>query len=174
MNDIALAAFRSRVTGVFPAQVRAALASLTEEQVWWRPNEKSNSIGNLVLHLTGSLNYYLNRNLGDIAYDRDRAAEFAERRPVPKTVLLALFDDMVSKAEHTFDLLTPNSLVAPSPEPTMHAIAFEDLLNVTTHLATHTGQIVWIAKMLNEGAVDEVWIKTHRFEGAWKKREPRE
>ena len=49
MNDIALAALRSRVTGVFPAQVRAALASLTEEQVWWRPNEKSNSIGNLVL-----------------------------------------------------------------------------------------------------------------------------
>lgn len=170
MNDIALAAFRSRVTGVFPAQVRAALASLSEEQVWWRPNEKSNSIGNLVLHLTGSLNYYLNRNLGNIPYDRDRAAEFAERRPVPKTELLALFDDMVAKAERTFEGLTPDSLAAPSPEPTMHTIAFEDLLNVTTHLATHTGQIVWIAKMLHEGAVDEVWIKTHRSEGAWKKR----
>ncbi len=170
MNDIALAALRSRVTGVFPAQVRAALASLTEEQVWWRPNEKSNSIGNLVLHLTGSLNYYLNRNLGGLDYARDRAAEFAERRPLPKAELLADFDDMVSNAEHTFDLLTPNSLASPSPEPTMHAIAFEDLLNVTTHLATHTGQIVWIAKMLNEGAVDEVWIKTHRSEGAWKKR----
>ncbi len=170
MNDIALAALRSRVTGVFPAQVRAALASLTEEQVWWRPNEKSNSIGNLVLHLTGSLNYYLNRNLGGLDYARDRAAEFAERRPLPKAELLADFDDMVSNAEHTFDLLTPNSLASPSPEPTMHAIAFEDLLNATTHLATHTGQIVWIAKMLNEGAVDEVWIKTHRSEGAWKKR----
>ena len=47
MNDIALAAFRSRMTGVFPAQVRAALASLTDEQLWWRPNEKSNSIGPL-------------------------------------------------------------------------------------------------------------------------------
>lgn len=170
MNDIALAALRSRVTGVFPAQVRAALASLTEEQVWWRPNDKSNSIGNLVLHLTGSLNYYLNRNLGSIPYDRDRAAEFAERRPKPKTELLALFDDMVAKAERTFEGLTPDSLTAPSPEPTMHTIAFEDLLNVATHLATHTGQIVWIAKMLNEGAVDEVWIKTHRSEGAWKKR----
>jgi hypothetical protein len=174
MNDIALAALRSRVTGVFPAQVRAALASLTEEQVWWRPNEKSNSIGNLVLHLTGSLNLYLNRNLGGLDYTRDRAAEFAERRPLPKAELLAQFDQMVANAEHTFEGLTPGSLAAPSPEPTMHAIAFEDLLNVTTHLATHTGQIVWIAKMLNEGAVDEVWIKTHRFEGAWKKREPRD
>jgi hypothetical protein len=174
MNDIALAALRSRVTGVFPAQVRAALASLTEEQVWWRPNEKSNSIGNLVLHLTGSLNYYLNRNLGNIPYDRDRAAEFAERRPVPKTELLSLFDDMVAKAEKTFEGLTPDSLDAPSPEPAMASIVLEDLLNITAHVAAHTGQIVWIAKMLNEGAIDEVWIKTHRSEGAWKKRQPSE
>jgi hypothetical protein len=173
MNDIALAAFRSRVTGVFPAQVRAALASLTEEQVWWRPNEKSNSIGNLVLHLTGSLNLYLNRNLGGIPYDRNRDAEFAERRTIPKRELLALFEDMVSKAERTFTSLTPDSLDAPSPEPTMHSIAFEDLLNVTAHFSTHTGQILWIAKMLNEGAIDDVWIKSHRAEGAWKKREPR-
>jgi len=170
MNDIALAALRSRVTGVFPAQVRAALASVSEEQLWWRPNEKSNSIGNLVLHLTGSLNYYLNRNLGGLDYTRDRAAEFAERRSLPKAELLAHFDEMVAHAERTFEGLTPDSLAAPSPEPTMHTIAFEDLLNVTTHLATHTGQIVWIAKMLNEGAIDEVWIKTHRAEGAWKKR----
>ena len=110
MNDIALAALRSRVTGVLPAQVRAALASVSEEQLWWRPNEKSNSIGNLVLHLTGSLNYYLNRNLGGLDYTRDRAAEFAERRPLPKAELLAHFDEMVSNAEHTFEGLTPGSM----------------------------------------------------------------
>jgi hypothetical protein len=176
MNDIALAALRTRITGVFPAQIRSALASLSEEQVWWRPNEKSNSIGNLILHLTGSLNYFLNRNLGHIPYDRDRDAEFAERRALPKAELLAHFDDMIAKAGQTFEGLTPDSLTAPSPEPmmTMHAIVFEDLLNVTAHLATHTGQILWIAKMLNDGAVDEVWIKSHRAEGAWKKRETRD
>lgn len=170
MNDIALAALRSRITGVFPAQIRTALASLTDEQVWWRPNEKSNSIGNLVLHLTGSLNHFLNRNLGGINYDRDRAAEFAERRSLPKAELLALFDDMVAKAERTFDNMTLDTLARPSPEPSMHAIVFEDLINITAHIATHAGQIVWIAKMLNENAVDDVWIKTHRSEGAWKKR----
>ena len=168
MNDIALAAFRSRITGVFPAQVRAALASLTDEQLWWRPNEKSNSIGNLVLHLTGSLNHYFNRNLGGLDYTRDRAAEFAERRMLPKSEVLALFDEMVANAERTFDRLTPESLLSPSPEPTMHTIAFEDVLNAAMHLATHTGQIMWISKMLNEDAVREVWMKTHRAQGAWK------
>jgi uncharacterized damage-inducible protein DinB len=170
MNDIALAALRSRITAVFPAQVRTALASLTDEQLWWRPNEKSNSIGNLVLHLTGSLNHFFNRNLGGLDYTRDRPAEFAERRLLPKAEVLALFDEMVANAERTFDRLTVDMLGTPSPEPTMHTIAFEDVMNVALHFSTHTGQIVWIAKMLNEGALDEVWMKSHRAGGAWKKR----
>jgi hypothetical protein len=170
MNDVALAALRTRVTRVFPAQIRTSVASLSDEQLWWRPNESSNSIGNLILHLTGSLNHFLNRNLGGLEYDRDRAAEFAERRTLPKSEVLALFDEMVANAERTFDAMTPATLDAPSPEPTMHAFVLEDLINIATHVATHTGQIVWIAKMLQEGAFDEVWIKTHRAEGAWKKR----
>lgn len=170
MNDVALAALRTRVTGVFPAQIRASVESLTDEQLWWRPNEKSNSIGNLILHLTGSLNHFLNRNLGGLDYVRDRAAEFGERRALPKAELLALFDEMVANAERTFDAMTPATLDAPSPEPTMHAHVLEDLINIATHVATHTGQIVWIAKMLSEGALDEVWIKSHRAEGAWRKR----
>lgn len=170
MNDVALAALRTRITGVFPAQIRASVEPLTDEQLWWRPNEKSNSIGNLILHLTGSLNHFLNRNLGGLAFDRDRAAEFAERRTRPKAEVLALFDEMVANAVRTFDAITPDTLNEPSPEPTMHAYVFEDLMNIAIHVSTHTGQIVWIAKMLNEGALDEVWVKSHRAEGAWRKR----
>jgi hypothetical protein len=168
MNDIIHAALRSRITKVFPAQVRAALEPLTDEQVWWRPNEESNSIGNLVLHLAGSLNYYLNRNIGGIGYDRDRAAEFAERRNIPKGELLAVFDGMVARAERTFDTFTPDRFGEPSPEPKLYTLAIEDVINVLAHLANHAGQIVWIAKMLRGGAIDEVWIHTHRELGAWK------
>lgn len=166
--DITLTALRTRITGVFPAQIRAAVAHLTDEQLWWRPNESSNSIGNLIVHLGGSLNYYLNRNLGGIPFDRDRAAEFAERRVIPKAEVLAIFDEMVSRAQRTLDSLTVERLSQPSPEPTMHQVVLEDLFNVASHLSTHAGQIVWIAKMLDEGGVREVWVKSHRNEGAWK------
>jgi hypothetical protein len=165
---IALTALRARITGVFPAQIRAAVADLSDEQIWWRPNESSNSIGNLIVHLSGSLNYYLNRNIGGIPYERDRPAEFAERRMIPKADLLATFDDMVSFAERTIDGLTIERLGDPSPEPTMHDIVLQDLINAAMHFSTHAGQIVWIAKLLREGAVREVWMKTHRKEGAWK------
>ena len=169
MNDIILTALRSRITKVFPAQIRAAVDTLDDAQVWWRPNEESNSVGNIVLHLTGSLNHFLNRNIGGMEYARDRAAEFAERRAIPKGELMALFDDMVARAERTFDALTAERLGEPSPEPKMHSIVLEDLMNIATHLANHAGQIVWIAKMLHGGAIDEVWIRSHREQGAWKK-----
>lgn len=168
MNDVLLDALRTRITGVFPAQIRASLEALTDEQVWWRPNEQSNSVGNIVLHLARSLNHFLNRNIGGIDYERDRAAEFAERRAISKAELLAIFDDMVAKAERTFAALTPERLGDPSPEPKMHSVVLQDLVNVLAHLSNHAGQIVWIAKMLRGDALDEIWMRTHKEQGAWK------
>ena len=167
MNEIALEALRIRITDVFPQQIRKALEPLTDEQLWWRPNEQTNSIGNLVLHLTGSLNHYLNRDFGGLDFTRDRAGEFKERRPIPKAEVLAGFDEMVARARQTFASVRPERLAEPSTEPAINRYVFEDLLNIALHLSNHAGQIVWIAKMLVEGAVDEVWIKTHRSTGAW-------
>jgi len=168
MNDVILNALRTRITKVFPEQIRAAIEPLTDEQIWWRPNEESNSIGNLLLHLSGSINHFLNRNVGFISYDRDRPAEFAERRVIPKHEALAIFDDMVARAEKTFEGLTPERLADPSPEPKMHSIVAEDLLNVLAHLAAHAGQILWIAKMLRGASLNDLWMKSHRHGGAWK------
>ena len=36
-------------------KIRIAVTPLTVEQVWWRPNPEFNSVGNLLLHLTGEI-----------------------------------------------------------------------------------------------------------------------
>ena len=161
--DSAIASLRARITLALPKLIRDCLDLLDDEQIWWRPNEQSNSIGNIVLHISGSLNHFLNRNLGGIEYDRDRKAEFAERRRIPKAELLAVFDDMVANAEKTFDLLDVDKLAEPSPEPKMHKLVIDDLINILAHLANHAGQIVWITKMLRGSAVDEIWMHAHRI-----------
>ncbi len=173
MTDLAsstLQALRTRITRVLPGQIRAAVEKLDEEQIWWRPNEKSNSIGNLILHLTGSLNHYLNRNLGGVEFARNRDAEFAARGPMSKRELMAIFDDMVNKAEQTLAKTSPERLQGPSTDPEKHDYLIEDLVGILTHLSTHVGQILWITKMLREGSLDEVWMRTHKRLGAWRKR----
>ncbi|HEX9162796.1 MAG TPA: DinB family protein [Thermoanaerobaculia bacterium] len=168
-SAVALDALRLRITRIFPEQIRACLDQLTDEEIWSRPNEQSNSIGNLVLHVAGSLDHYLNRALGGLDFNRDRPAEFAERRRIPKDELRRRFDTMVSHAEKTFASLTPARLGDPSPEPKMNRLVVEDLIGVAVHFATHTGQIVWITKMIKGGgSLDEIWMRAHKRAGAWR------
>jgi len=174
LEEAVLASLRNRITKIFPEQIRTCLEKLTDDQIWWRPNEKANSVGNLVVHITGSLNHYLNLDVGGIEYHRDRASEFAERRHIPKAELLSAFDDMVSKGEKTFAGVTIERLASPSPEPKMYSLLVEDLIAIATHISNHAGQIVWITKMLAEGGIDEVWIRTHKELGGWSGRQRRE
>src|SRR5258708_1266199 len=75
---------RRVVTG-YPAQVRACLEALRDEQVWWRPHPTSNSVGNLVLHTCGSTPHFLGRGLGGSSYRRPPTPPFAATRPRPPT-----------------------------------------------------------------------------------------
>ena len=168
ISSVALDALRVRITKVFPDQVRSCLDKLSDDEIWSRPNEASNSVGNLVLHLSGSLDHYLNRAIGGMEFRRDRDAEFAERKQVPKAELRKRFDRMVANAEATFAKLTPERLGDPSPEPKMNRLAVEDLIGIAVHIAAHTGQIVWITKMIRGGGLDDIWMKVHKESGAWR------
>jgi Protein of unknown function (DUF1572) len=162
LRNVAISALRSRITRILPEQIRSSVEALTEEQLWWRPNEQTNSAGNLVLHLSGSMRHYLSRGIGGIEYDRDRPAEFAERGPISKTQLLATFDETISQAVEVLDSFDTSRFLAPSDEPAYVPTVFDVIYNISIHLATHTGQIVYIAKMLNEGSIDELWIRAHK------------
>jgi hypothetical protein len=162
LGQMTVGFLRSRVAGIFPAQIRTCVMQLSEEQLWWRPNEKSNSVGNLVLHVSGSMRHYLSRAIGGIAYERHRQAEFDERGPVPKLELIAIFDETIRQAVETFDSFDTSRLSDTTEEPDYYPTVLDQMIGVALHLATHTGQILYITKMLKEGSIDELWIRAHR------------
>jgi len=168
LGSLALEALRVRVTKVLPAQIKSCIKELSEEQLWWRPNEASNSVGNLVLHVRGSVLHFLCRGVGGFEYERDRPAEFADGSALSKQELLEKFDEMIAEATRTFDALDASRLGAPSTETAYYSIVFEDLFGVAIHLATHTGQIVYVTKMLKAGSVRDLWSRTHKQSGAWR------
>jgi hypothetical protein len=168
INNNVLEALRTRVTKVLPAQIRSCLEELSEEQIWWRPNERSNSVGNLVLHVRGAVLHFLCRGVGGMKYERDRPAEFAAKGSLSKDKLLALFDEMVDEATQTFAGLDASRLGEPSTEPAYYSIVFEDLFGIAIHMSSHAGQIVYITKMLKEGSINDLWTKTHKEARAWK------
>ena len=161
-DDLVLQSLKSRISKILPTQIRACLDELNEEQIWWRPNESSNSIGNLVLHLSGSLTHFIARGIGGIDYERNRPAEFNDRRNLPKEELLAIFNKMIEQVSQTLDAFDTSRFLETTDEPSYNPTVFNTIFNVAIHLATHTGQIVFVTKMLKEGAVDEIWIKAHK------------
>src|ERR1051325_2827445 len=65
------------------------LDQFPEADLWWRPNDASNSVGNLILHLAGNLRQWIVEGLGGIPTHRNRDAEFAARGSLAKHELIA-------------------------------------------------------------------------------------
>jgi uncharacterized damage-inducible protein DinB len=162
LSEIAIEGLRTKITRVLPSQIRSCVEQLSEEQLWWRPNEQANSVGNLVLHLSGSMRHYLSRSIGGLAYERDRPAEFAERGPLPKESLLAMFDETIRQASEVLSSFDTSRFLKQTEEPGYYRTIFDQILGIAIHMATHMGQIVYVTKMLHEGSVDELWIRAHR------------
>ena len=68
---------RDKLVNQYWPRLRKCVESLTDEQIWWRPNPSSNSIGNLVLHLNGNVRQWLVDSFNKKEDQRDRPAEFA-------------------------------------------------------------------------------------------------
>ena len=151
---------RGRLVSGFPQQVRACLDALSDEQLWWRPNAASNSVGNLVLHLCGSTRHFLGRAVGGTDYRRDRPAEFAEKGPIPRERLRAILDETVAETERVLAALAPERLQETTDRAGDPFTVLSLLLRTSHHWATHVGQMVFAAKALREGVFDELWRKT--------------
>jgi Protein of unknown function (DUF1572) len=82
------------------AMVHKVLEPLSSEQIWQRPFPYRNRIGNLILHLTGNLNYYIGAQIAGTGYIRHRDLEFSDCRK-PKDELLRGFDEAIGTAIRT-------------------------------------------------------------------------
>jgi hypothetical protein len=162
LDAVALEGLRKRITDILPAQIRQCIDELNDEQLWWRPNDQSNSVGNLVLHASGSMRHYLSRAVGGFTFTRNRPGEFAERGPIPKAQLTSIFEEAIGEAKTTLDSFEVRRFLEPTAEPDYYPTLFDQILGVAMHLAVHTGQIIYVTKMLKEGSLDELWLQVHK------------
>jgi hypothetical protein len=73
---------RSLLSNDYLPKIERCLTLLSDEQIWWRANPASNSIGNLLLHLSGNVRQWIVVGLGGAADTRDRDSEFAQREVI--------------------------------------------------------------------------------------------
>lgn len=131
-------------------RILKCLDQLTNDQVWWRPNESSNSIGNLVLHLCGNVSQWIDSGLGGNSDHRTRQAEFDQRHGIERAELKNTLIVTMEKVKPVISQLPVSELLRQRPVQTFEESGLTILVHVTEHFSYHTGQIAYITKMLSD------------------------
>jgi len=129
-------------------KIERCLETLSDEQIWWRANEQSNSIGNLILHLCGNARQWIVCGVGSAPDKRNRDSEFEQRDVIPRSDLIALLRATLTDVDATLQSVDPLTLLEFRKIQGNDVDILEALFHVTEHFSMHTGQIIMLTKML--------------------------
>lgn len=140
---------RKKLFGQYWPRMKTCLESLTTEQVWWRPNEASNSIGNLLLHLNGNVRQWLVASFNRDEDRRNRPAEFAAKEGATAAELVERLGATLDEAAKVLDRLTVGELLATYEIQGYQVRGLEAIYQVVEHFGLHHGQVIYITKLLS-------------------------
>ncbi|HEY7860374.1 MAG TPA: DinB family protein [Gemmatimonadaceae bacterium] len=146
LADAVLSDARRFLSDDYLPKITRSLDTLSDEDVWWRPNPASNSIGNLILHLDGSTRMWVVGIAGGRPVARDRASEFAERGPIAKDTLLSRLRATLAEADATLAELNGDTLLERRKASREEVTVLWAILHAVEHFGMHTGQIILLAK----------------------------
>lgn len=149
VSSLFLAFSRHKLLEHYWPRLRGCVESLTDEQVWWRPNAASNSIGNLVLHLNGNVTQWLLASFNHQQDGRNRPAEFAAESGLTAEALLERLGATMAESAQVLARLTEGDLVAPYDIQGYRVNGLDAVYQVVEHFGMHYGQILYITKTLS-------------------------
>lgn len=151
MNEIAhafISQARRYLSDEYLPKIERCLERLSDEQVWRRAGENSNSIGNLILHLEGNLRQWIVSGVGGATDVRQRDGEFAAREGATGEVLLSRLRATLREADAALARLDPEALAERRRVQGTEVSTLEAVFHAVEHFSGHTGQIILLTKML--------------------------
>jgi len=130
------------------SRVERAVRSVTEEQLWTKPFPFGNSIGHLVLHLTGNLNHYIGALVAGTGYVRHREHEFTDPVRYPTEELLANFHRAIDLVVQTIESQDAAALATPVADQPPVQTRLGLFLVCAAHLNNHIGQMSYLVRAL--------------------------
>ncbi len=131
-------------------KIMHCLDQLTEEEIWKRPNEASNSVGNQILHLCGNIRQYAVASLGRKEDIRERDSEFSAKGGFTKEELSGKLSEIVQMAIATFEQVPEEELLRARNVQGYHYTGIAVIMHVVEHYSYHTGQIAFWTKLLRD------------------------
>jgi uncharacterized damage-inducible protein DinB len=137
---------RSLLRSDYVPKIERCLDRLSEDDIWWRPNEVSNSIGNLILHLCGNVTMWIIGGVGQRPSERQRQMEFDERRMIASAELRGRLKTTVQQADEVIGAVGAGALLSRRQIQGYDVTVLEAIYHVVEHFGMHTGQIILLSK----------------------------
>lgn len=128
--------------------INKSLSNISEEEIWQKPNDSLNSMGNLILHLCGNITQYIISSLGENEDDRQRDSEFSVSGGLTKQELLRKLIDTVDTAKRVIFDARPEQLVKIRSVQGFSFSGVGVIMHAVEHYSYHTGQIAFWVKLL--------------------------
>jgi uncharacterized damage-inducible protein DinB len=138
---------RRRLTKEFLPKIERCLEELSEEDLWWRGDPTNNSVGNLILHLSGNIRQWIISGIGGVPDSRNRPEEFSEQTRLPRSALLKLFRSTVEEADRVLERFDAGKLLEIRHIQRYEVSGLDAISHVVEHVAQHMGQIIYITKL---------------------------
>jgi uncharacterized damage-inducible protein DinB len=129
-------------------RIEKCLNELSEDEIWQKPNESSNSIGNLILHINGNTTQYIISSIGHNADKRNRDEEFSASGGSNKEDLFEKISSTVKQAVGVLRKTDEAELLRVRTVQGFEMSGVDIVVHVVEHFSYHTGQIVFWTKML--------------------------
>jgi len=128
-------------------QIRAF--EVDESKLWAVLPGVANSAGNLALHVEGNLREYVGRQLGGVAYQRQRPREFSDR-DIPVSELAVRIDKLAEVVATAVAALDAGALDRAYPENVLgvELTTGQFVIHLHGHLNYHLGQIDYLRRIL--------------------------
>jgi uncharacterized damage-inducible protein DinB len=128
-------------------KIRRAVEGLTTEDLWWRPNRESNSIGNLILHLAGNVRQWVVGGIGGAPDVRKRQEEFDREGGITGEELLEVLEATLAEVDDVLADCSADRLGEERVIQGLNVTVLRALYHVVEHFSMHTGQIIYLAKL---------------------------
>jgi uncharacterized damage-inducible protein DinB len=151
MTDVTqnfIAKTRSLLRDDYLPKIERCLEELSDEDIWWRVHDEGNSIGNLLLHLSGNVRQWVLSGVGGALDSRLRQQEFDQREVISRAELMDRLKQTLSEMEGVLARLDADAMLEHRRIQNYDVTVLEAIYHVVEHFAMHTGQIILLTKML--------------------------
>ena len=140
--------FERRVLEESLMRIHACIDFMEDEHLWYSPNDHVNSVGNMVLHLSGNIRQYVISTFTDQKDERKRSLEFSQNKSHNRDELKEMITTTIHEAVKIVNKLDGRLFEQEFDVQGFKELGINIIIHVIEHTSYHTGQITTMCKWL--------------------------